>query len=342
MKAVRLTEVGSPLTLQEIPVPEIGEKDVLVRVQAAGICHSDAHYRAGRSPVRPLPMTLGHEVAGVVERIGTGVRNLKQGDRVCLHYNVTCGECSFCSTGNEQFCPRVLMIGHFTNGGYAQYISIPARNTLPLPPEIPFAQGATLMCASATAFHSLRKSRLRAGETAAVIGVGGLGISAVQLARAFGAIEVFAVDIREESLALAAAYGARPVQARKVDPVTEIRRLTGGRGVDVAIEMLGSPSTMQQAVRSLAPMGRAVFVGISDEAVKFDTYHEVLGNEAEIIGCSDHLLSELPTVIEMARQGVLDTAHVVTRSVSLDADEINGVLDELERGGAGIRTVIVP
>jgi propanol-preferring alcohol dehydrogenase len=342
MKAVRLTEVGSPLTLQEIPVPEIGEKDVLVRVQAAGICHSDAHYRAGRSPVRPLPMTLGHEVAGVVERIGTGVRNLKQGDRVCLHYNVTCGECSFCSTGNEQFCPRVLMIGHFTNGGYAQYISIPARNTLPLPPEIPFAQGATLMCASATAFHSLRKSRLRAGETAAVIGVGGLGISAVQLARAFGAIEVFAVDIREESLALAAAYGARPVQARKVDPVTEIRRLTGGRGVDVAIEMLGSPSTMQQAVRSLAPMGRAVFVGISDKAVKFDTYHEVLGNEAEIIGCSDHLLSELPTVIEMARQGVLDTAHVVTRSVSLDADEINGVLDELERGGAGIRTVIVP
>ena len=342
MKAVRLTEVGSPLTLQEIPVPEIGEKDVLVRVQAAGICHSDAHYRAGRSPVRPLPMTLGHEVAGVVERIGTGVRNLKQGDRVCLHYNVTCGECSFCSTGNEQFCPRVLMIGHFTNGGYAQYISIPARNALPLPPEIPFAQGATLMCASATAFHSLRKSRLRAGETAAIIGVGGLGISAVQLARAFGAIEVFEVDIREESLALAAAYGARPVQARKVDPVTEIRRLTGGRGVDVAIEMLGSPPTMQQAVRSLAPMGRAVFVGISDEAVKFDTYHEVLGNEAEIIGCSDHLLSELPTVIEMARQGVLDTARVVTRSVTLDADAVNGVLDELERGGAGIRTVIVP
>jgi len=342
MKAVRLVEVGSPLAPQEIPVPEIGERDVLVRVRAAGICHSDAHYRAGRSPVRPLPMTLGHEVAGVVERAGGKVRNLKTGDRVCLHYNITCGECAFCGTGNEQFCPRVLMIGHFTSGGYAEYIAVPARNALLLPPEIPFAQGATLMCASATAFHSLRKSRLRAGETAAIIGVGGLGMSAVQLARAFGAIEVFAVDIREESLGLAATYGARAVHARQVDPVAEIRRLTGGRGVDVAIEMLGSPLTMQQAVRCLAPMGRAVFVGISDEPVTFDTYREVLGNEAEIIGCSDHLLSELPSVIEMARRGVLDTSHVVTRSLPLDADAINGALDELERGGAGIRSVIVP
>ena len=342
MKAVRLVKVGSPLVMQEIPVPGIGEMDVLVRVRAAGICHSDAHYRAGRSPVRPLPMTLGHEVAGTVERLGAGVKNLKEGDRVCLHYNITCGECTFCGTGNDQFCPHVLMIGHFTDGGYAEFIRVPARNALPLPPEIPFAQGATLMCASATAFHSLRKSRLRAGETAAIVGVGGLGISAVQLARAFGALEVFAVDIREESLSLAAAYGAHPVRARTVDPVGEIRRLTGGRGVDVAIEMRGSPPTMQQAVRALAPMGRAVFVGISDEAVAFDTYREVLGNEAELIGCSDHLLSELPTVIEMARRGTLDTAHVVTRSIPLDADAINGALDEREKGGPGIRTVIAP
>ena len=328
--------------MQEIPIPEVGERDVLVRVHAAGICHSDSHYRAGRSPVRPLPMTLGHEVAGVVERIGSAVTNLKPGDRVCLHYNITCGECSFCGTGNEQFCPRVLMIGHFTSGGYAEYIAVPARNALPLPSKIPFAQGATLMCASATAFHALRKSRLRAGETAAIIGVGGLGMSAVQLARAFGAMEVFAVDIREESLGLAATYGAVPVNAREGDPVAEIRRLTGGRGVDVAIEMLGSPRTIQQAVRCLAPMGRAVLVGISDEPVSIDSYREVLGNEAEIIGCSDHLLSELPSVIEMARRGVLDTSRVVTRSIPLDAGAINGALDELEKAGQGIRTVIVP
>jgi 2-desacetyl-2-hydroxyethyl bacteriochlorophyllide A dehydrogenase len=340
MKAVRLVKVGAPLELQEIPAPVPGEHDVLVRVKAAGICHSDAHYRAGRSPVRPLPMTLGHEVAGIVESAGAAVTRVKPGDRVCLHYNITCGDCYPCSTGNEQFCPTGLMIGHFTSGGYAEYITVPARNALILPQEIPFEQGATLMCASATAFHAIRKSRLRTGETAAVIGVGGLGISAVQMARAAGAFAVFAVDVREESLELAARYGAVPVNAGTLDAVKEIRRLTGGRGVDVAIEMIGKAQTIRQALQSLAPLGRAVIVGISDEPVSLDTYRELLGSEAELIGANDHLLSELPTVIEMARRGALDTSRVVTRTVPLDAAAINAALDGLERGGQGIRTVI--
>jgi 2-desacetyl-2-hydroxyethyl bacteriochlorophyllide A dehydrogenase len=342
MKAVRLMSVGAPLQMQEIPIPECGPGDVLVRVRAAGICHSDAHYRAGRSPVRPLPMTLGHEVAGIVERVGPAVTGVKAGERVCLHYNLSCGSCYHCSTGNEQFCPTGLMIGHYTNGGYAEYITIPARNALPLPEEIPFAPGATLMCASATAFHALRKSRLRAGERVAIIGVGGLGMSAVQLARAFGAIEVFAVDLREESLDLAARYGAIPVNAGKIDAVQEIRRLTHGAGVEVAVEMLGRPGTMQQAVRCLGPLGRAVIVGIADEPLSIDTYRELLGSEAEIIGSNDHLLSELPTVIEMARRGILDTTQVVSRTIPLDAAAINESLDRLEQHGTGIRTVILP
>jgi D-arabinose 1-dehydrogenase-like Zn-dependent alcohol dehydrogenase len=190
MKAVRMVAVGKPLELFDVPVPAVGDRDVLVKVKAAGICHSDVHYRAGTSPVRPLPMTLGHEVAGIVEEVGRGAAGrLKAGDRVVLHYNLTCGDCWYCSTGNEQFCPDGLMLGHFTDGGYAEYVAVPARNALPLPPEIPFAAGATLMCASATSFHALRKARLRAGERAAVFGVGGLGMSAVQLAKAFGAIE---------------------------------------------------------------------------------------------------------------------------------------------------------
>lgn len=184
MKAVRLVGIGSPLEMHEIPVPEVGDNDVLVRVRAAGICHSDAHYRAGRSSVRPIPLTLGHEVAGVVERVGALVETPLVGDRVCLHYNLACGSCYHCSTGNEQFCPTGRMIGHFTDGGFAEYIAVPARNAIPLPEQIPFPQGATLMCASATSFHALRKSRLRAGETAAVFGIGGLGASAIQLTRA--------------------------------------------------------------------------------------------------------------------------------------------------------------
>ncbi len=342
MKAVQMIGAGQPLELHQIPVPVIGERDILVRVRAAGICHSDVHYRAGRSPVRPLPMTLGHEVAGVVEQIGEYVTSVGVGDRVCLHYNITCGDCYYCSTGNEQFCPQVLMLGHYTSGGYAEYITVPARNAIALPDDIPFEQGATLMCASATAFHALRKSRLKAGEKAAIIGVGGLGMSAIQLARAFGALDVFAVDINPEKLQLAAHYGAIPINASQTDPVAEIRRLTDGRGVDVAIELIGLPQTMQQTVRCLGVMGRAVIAGIGDRPLEIDTYRELLGNESEIIGSNDHLLQELPLLVEMARRKVLDTSRVVTRVVPLDADAINATLDALERFSGDVRTVIVP
>jgi D-arabinose 1-dehydrogenase-like Zn-dependent alcohol dehydrogenase len=343
MKAVRMVAVGRPLEPADVPVPRVGERDVLVRVKAAGICHSDVHYRAGISPVRPLPMTLGHEVAGVVEEVGSSVRNrLRPGDRVVLHYNITCGDCWYCSTGNEQFCPTGLMLGHFTDGGFAEYVAVPARNALPLPPEIPFEEGATLMCASATSFHALRKSRIRAGERAAVFGVGGLGLSAVQLARAFGAVEVFAVDRRREMLKLAAGYGAVPIDASRVEPVAAIRAATGSRGVDVALELIGRAVTMQQAIRCLAPMGRAVIVGIGSEPVSIDTYRELLGGEAEVIGSNDHLLQELPQLLEMARRGILDTSRVVTRTVPLEASAVNDALDALERSEGGVRTVIVP
>src|SRR5579872_7160700 len=123
MKAVRLIQPGRPLAAQDIPVPNPGAHDVLVRVKAAGICHSDVHYRAGKSRVHPLPLTLGHEVAGVVEKIGAEVSRFKVGDRVCLHYLATCGDCNYCSQGSEQFCESGAMIGKYRDGGYAEYIS---------------------------------------------------------------------------------------------------------------------------------------------------------------------------------------------------------------------------
>lgn len=342
MKAVRMTAPNSPLQMQDIPMPVIGERDVLVRVRAAGICHSDAHYRAGRSLVKPLPMTLGHEIAGVVEGAGKGTTRIKVGDRVCLHYLLSCGDCYYCSTGNEQFCVQGSMLGHFSDGGYAEYIAVPERNAVRLPESIPFEQGAILMCSSATAFHALRKSRLKAGESVAVFGVGGLGVSAVQLARAFGALEVYAVDINPNKLRLAGKYGAIPVDAGSVDPAAEIRRLTGSRGVDVALELIGLPQTMGQAVKSLAFMGRAVVAGISDRPLEIDTYHDLLGREAEVIGSNDHLLQELPLLVELARRGVLDLSEAVTRTVPLEAGAINAALDDLEAFRGEIRTVIVP
>jgi 2-desacetyl-2-hydroxyethyl bacteriochlorophyllide A dehydrogenase len=342
MKAIRLIKPGQPLEMQEVPIPQIGPKDVLIQVKAAGVCHSDVHYRAGVSPVHPLPLTLGHEVAGVVEQVGPGVTGLASGDRVCLHYMITCGDCIYCSRGSEQFCTSGQMLGKNRDGGYAEYISVPARNAFPLPDEVPFEQGAVMMCSSATSFHALRKGRLEAGETIAVFGVGGLGMSAIQLARAFGALDVFAVDINADKLKVAEGFGTIPINAAEVDPVVEIKRLTEGRGVDVALELIGLPLTCRQAVESLAVFGRAVMVGLTDKTVEVNTYRELICREAELVGSADHLARELPTLIELARRGTLDLSGVVTDTVSLDADAVNETMDRLDRFGGDVRVVITP
>jgi propanol-preferring alcohol dehydrogenase len=342
MKAVRMTAVRQPLQLQDIPIPTAGPGDVLLRVKAAGICHSDAHYRAGTSRVEPLPMTLGHEVAGVVEAVGPGVTHLQPGDRACLHYMVTCGHCQYCNAGHEQFCTSGVMIGKYRDGGYAEYIAVPARSDFLLPDEIPFEHGAIMMCSSATSFHALHKARLKPGETVAVFGVGGLGLSAVQLAYALGALSVYAVDIDDDRLSLAQQFGALPVNAREADAVAQVRELTHGRGVDVALELIGLPLTMRQAVQSLAIQGRAALAGITQKSFDIAPYAELINREAEIIGVSDHLAQELPLLLELARQGRLDLSSVVTRTIPLDADAINAALDNLDAFGSGVRVVIQP
>lgn len=303
MKAVRMVEVGRPLELVDLPTPQTGSNDVLVAVKAAGICHSDAHYRVGVSPVDPLPLTLGHEVAGVVEHVGAQVKGFKSGDRVCIHYMVTCGHCEYCNQGNEQFCTTGKMIGKYRDGGYAEYISVPARSIFKLPDEIPFEQGAIMMCSSATSLHAVRKSRLKAGESVAVFGSGGLGVSAIQLAQAYGARQVYAVDIQPEKLAFAEQFGALPIDASWNDPVQEIRDLTAGRGVDVALELVGLPVTMDQAFRSLGVRGRLAIAGLTDKKFEIAPYADLLNKEAEIIGVSDHLAQEIPELIHWVQRG---------------------------------------
>ena len=263
MKAVRLMQLGKPLEEAEVAVPDIGASEVLVRVAACGICHSDAHYRAGISLINSLPVTPGHEVAGRVEAVGEQVTHVSPGDRVCIHYLVSCGACDFCLRGNEQFCAKVQMIGKHRDGGYAEMICVPERNVFRLPDEIPFEQAAVLMCSSATSLHALNKARLHPGETIAIFGIGGLGISAIQLAQQFGAAEIYAVDINPRKLALAERLNAIPVNACIDNPVAKILDLSYGRGVDVAVELVGLPLTMRQAVQSLAVLGRAALVGLT-------------------------------------------------------------------------------
>jgi 2-desacetyl-2-hydroxyethyl bacteriochlorophyllide A dehydrogenase len=342
LKAIRLTRPGAPLEICEIETPIVGARDVLVRVRAAGICHSDAHYRGGFLSASDLPVTVGHEVSGSVEEVGADVANFHKGDRVCLHYLVSCGHCDYCLAGTEQFCLTTQMIGKHRDGGYAEFVVVPESSVFHLPQEIPFEQGAILMCSSATSLHALNKTRLCAGETVAVFGIGGLGISAIQLAKGLGASEVFAVDINPRKLELAESFGAIAVNAMAADPVEQIREQTGGRGVDVALELIGLPATMRQAVQCLAILGRGALVGLTQKSFEIAPYTEILNKEAEIIGVSDHLASEIPTLLDFARTGRLDLSHGIIRSIALDPGAVNAALDDLEGFGNEMRVVITP
>jgi len=342
MKAVQLIEIGKPLVERDLPVPDLGSQDVLVRIEAAGICHSDVHYRAGKSAVGALPQTLGHEVAGLIEAVGDGIDPNRVGEEVCLHYLLTCGTCRYCRQGREQFCQSGRMIGKHCDGGFAEYIAVPARNAVALPDGVDIQQAAVLMCSTATSFHALRKARLQAGETVAVFGAGGLGMSAIQLAVTMGASTVFAVDISEHKLTEAEKFGAIPINAADNNPVAGLLAATQGRGVDVALEVIGLAMTMQQAVQCLGVFGRAALAGISEAPFQVDSYPELLGKEAEIIGCSDHLLHEIPILLEYLKQGRLDLSHVITETIGLDAVAINQAMDALEQFQGQVRTVIRP
>src|SRR5437660_883146 len=342
MKAVRLIAPGQPLEDAELPVPEIGPSDVLVQVAACGICHSDAHYRAGVSQIDRLPVALGHEVAGHIGAVGDRVTNCSVGDRVCIHYLVTCGSCEFCRRGDEQFCRSAEMIGKHRDGGYAEFIKVPGRNIFLLPDEIPFEHGAIMMCSSATALHALNKARLKSDESVAIFGFGGLGFSALQLARAFGCHEVYVVEINPAKLASIATFGGIPVDATAGDPVDQIREATGGKGVDFSIELVGSAVTMGQAVRCLGVFGCAALVGLTTETMSVLPYSEVINKEVEIIGVSDHLAAELPLLMQLARNGKLYFPQGTLRSIGLDAAQINAALDEVTKSSDHIRTVIVP
>jgi propanol-preferring alcohol dehydrogenase len=342
MRAVQLVEIGKRLEDAEVALPAIGSTDVLVRIAACGICHSDAHYRAGISKIDSLPVTLGHEVAGRVEAVGKEVTHVSPSDRVCVHYLVSCGHCDSCLRGNEQFCSQVQMIGNHRDGGYAEFIKVPSRNVFVLPEEIPFEHGAIMMCSSATALHALKKARLKSGESVAIFGFGGLGFSAWQLAKAFDCGQIYVVEINPAKLAKVATLGGVPIDATTGDPVEQIREATRGKAVDVSIELVGSPATMQQAVRCLAVHGRAAMVALSRESMSLRPYPELINKEAEILGVSDHLATELPILMDLACNGKLRFPEGTLRFVDLDAVKINAALDAVERSTDHIRTVIVP
>lgn len=342
MRSVQILELGKPLQQRETALPEPGPGEIRIRIEAAGMCHSDTHYRDGVASVARLPITPGHEIAGRVDALGAGVDSVDIGDRVALHYLVTCGRCDACARGLEQFCRHGKMIGKHLDGGYAQYTVAPAHNAIPVADGVGAAEAAILMCSSATAFHALRKARLAPGDRVAVFGCGGLGLSAIQLAFACGAARVFAVDIDPGKLAAARGFGATPIDPADGPPVRQLREATGGDGVEVALEFAGLPLTQRQAVAALAMQGRAAIAGITQAPFKVDSFGDLICRESEVIGVSDHLRSELVTLMDFLRRSKFDLKGVIADTIPLEADVINQRLDALAGFRGHTRTVITP
>jgi len=335
MRTLQIEKLGRPLVEAERPDPEPGTGELTVRIDAAGICRSDVHYRSGSRAVPGLPLVPGHEVAGTIIAAGAGTE-MSSGTRVCAHYLVTCGVCGRCRGGAEQFCEGVEMIGLDRQGGYAEAIVLPERNLFEIPDGMPIEVAAVMMCSTATAFHALHRGRIQPGDRVAVLGAGGLGASAVRLAQVMGASEVLAVDVNPVKLEAAEAAGAVPVDGNG----QVVDALRAGGGVDVALELVGIADLMRVAVASLAPGGRAVAVGITDDEFGLDPFRDLVLKEGEIIGAADHLSSEIAALLAMVGRGDLDLSGIVTGSVRLDADAVNGALDALESFGDEIRVVI--
>jgi propanol-preferring alcohol dehydrogenase len=341
VKAARLHRIGEKLRIDTVDVPEVGANDVIVDIRASGICHSDLNYRDGVSPVGRLPIILGHEIAGLVSKTGERVKGIVEGDRVCVHYIRSCGDCSFCRTDRENFCEEYQMIGKDIDGGFAEYIRVPAPNVLKLPSNLSFEQACILGCAVSTTYHALKRGRIHAGDTVVVYGVGGLGAHAIPLAKIFKAEKVVAVDISDEKLKLAKKLGVDEiVNAGVEDPVQRIGEMTEGKLADLVLDFVGAAKVIEQEIRCVGKAGRMVLVGIGQDDIRVSPYKTIIGKEMELIGVNDHLRSELVQLIDIVGSGKMDLSTSITHRVRLD--EVNTGLKILEeRIGNPIRVVVV-
>jgi 6-hydroxycyclohex-1-ene-1-carbonyl-CoA dehydrogenase len=329
-----------PLAVSEIRDPEPAAGEVLVRVAACGVCHTDLHYIDHGTPTfKAPPMVLGHEVAGTVAAVGEGVTRFREGDRVLLPAVLPCGECVACRTGRENICERGVMLGNNVDGGYAEYMVISERHPFHLPEEIPLEEGAIIADALTTPYHAVvQRARVRPGDWVVVVGCGGIGLNIVQMAAVLGGC-VIAVDIADEKLEWARKLGAmETVNPRRTERLDrEVRRITGG-GADVALEAVGRAATQEQALSSLRTGGRLVLVGYSPETLPLNA-GRVMYRELEVVGSLGCRPVDYPRVIELARQGRIRVAELVTHHFPLS--EINQAFDTL-RNGQTLRAVVVP
>ncbi len=343
MRAARFYKVGEPLKIELIAVPRLGSGDVLVNVKTCGICGSDIHIvYEGVTPTAYSPITLGHEPSGVITEVGSEVEGWKIGDRVTINPFLTCGKCINCLSGNSQICLSRHVIGIHAEGGLAEFLKVPAKNLVRLPENIPFDQGAIIADAVATPFHAItRRGNLRAGEKVAVFGCGGLGIHGVQIAKLCGASLVIAVDAVDSTLERAKRVGADEViNPQREGSVQKIKEMTGGMGVDLALEFIGHRETIEQATHCVRIGGRTVIVGLGPETITLLPPTSFVRTELSFLGSYGSTNLEIQKVVDLLANGKLVLSGSITERVSLE--EVNMGLDHLYRKiGNPIRIVVV-
>ncbi len=340
MKAALFTGPNRPLEIADVPKPDVGQGEVRVKVSGCGLCHTDLHYvDHGVKTFRPPPLILGHEAAGIIDAVGAGVDEARMGERVVIPAVLSCGRCGFCRRGRENLCDNLAMLGNNIDGAYAEYVTVPASEVVPLPPGIPLNQACVIADAISTPYHAVKhRGRVRAGDTVAVVGCGGVGLNVVQCAVVAGA-RVIAIDVNDRRLAIAHELGAaNTINPRVVERVDKhVRSLTHG-GVDIAFEAIGNPETMQIAFGLLRRGGRLCVVGYSHEPVTLSAA-KLMYHELEVVGSLGCGGGEYPEIINLVAAGRLRLEPIVSGTIPLE--QINEGLDRL-RNGEGVRWVVVP
>ena len=339
-RAARLNKFGEPFRIEEVPKPRAGPNEVVLKVRAAGICHTDIYLMQGASPMN-LPISLGHEIAGEIDETGPGAEEFKRGDRFVVHFLSPCGRCRYCIEGRGMQCETLLarpFHGFDIDGGYAQYCKVATDRLVSVPQEVPWSFAATLGCAGLTAYHSVKTiGKVRLGEEVGVYGAGGLGMYAIQFAKQSGA-GVVAVGRNEEKLKMAERLGADSVvNASNADVKDQVRKATGGRGVDVMFDFVATDESLKNSTASLAKGGRYVLVGATNKPLPVNGLAFMFG-EFSFSGSLAGTKQELAATIERAKNNRLQS--VATANFPLE--EINTGIESLNRGEIVGRATVSP
>jgi L-iditol 2-dehydrogenase len=321
MRALLLSEYKK-LSVVDMPVPEFADDEVLVRVKACGVCGSDIHGYDGSTGRRIPPLVMGHEAAGVIDRVGTTVDGFAPGDRVTFDSMVSCGACDFCRRGEINLCDNRMVLGvscgdYRRHGAFAEYVSVPARILYKLPDSLSFERAA-LTEAVSIAVHAVNRRVPHAGETAVVIGAGMIGVLTIQALRAKGARTIVAVDVDAQKLDLARRMGAtQTVNASTADVPATVAALTGGVGADVAYEVVGHGDTVSSAIRSVRKGGTVVIIGNLSPTVELPL-QSMVTREVSVLGsCGSN--GEIPECIDLLARGVIDVDPIISLTAPLEA-----------------------